>query len=94
MSQLNLDILDLSVFKSQLKAMNYESVNAYYLRFHRMLARQKKHIKDSEDKHIYNFIFVTRLKKNINAEVFCFFESLHIEDMKFNEVYKLTKCEK
>ena len=56
-----------------------------------MLACQKKHIKDLKDKHIYNFMFVAGLEKNINAEVLHLSESLHMENIKFNEVYELAK---
>jgi hypothetical protein len=68
-----------------------DSVNAYYSRFRRMLSRQKRTMKHSDDKYIYHYIFIAGLRLNINAEVLRLPESLKIEEMKFNEVLELAK---
>jgi hypothetical protein len=68
----------------QLRVMTQgkDSVYTYYARFRRTQARQKKHMKAPEDNHLYYFMFVAGLEKNINAEVFRMPESLRLEDMK------------
>ncbi|TMC16245.1 MAG: hypothetical protein E6J34_20320 [Chloroflexi bacterium] len=76
----------------QLRVMTQgnESVYAYYSRFRRAQARQKKRLRP-EDNHIYYFMFIAGLEKKINAEVFRMPESLKIEDMEFHEVLELAK---
>ena len=65
--------------------------NAYYARFRRVLARQKKRMKHSEDNYLYYFMFVARLEKSINAELFQLPEFLCLQDTEFHEVLELAK---
>ena len=44
-----------------------------------------------DDKHLCCFMFIARLKPNINVEVLRLPESLKMEDMKFNEVLESAK---
>jgi hypothetical protein len=69
-----------------------ESVNKYYGRFRQMLSRQRKTMKHTDDNHLYHYMFIAGLKRNINAEVLRLPESLKMEDMRFNEILELAKC--
>jgi|SRR5271154_5390578 len=51
-------------------------------------------MKHADDNHIYQYIFIAKLKKNINDEVLRLSKFLKIKNMKFNEVFELTKCAK
>ena len=68
-----------------------DSVNAYYERFHHMLIRQKKTMKYLNDQHLYHYIFIIKLKKNINIEILCLSESIRMKNMKFNKILELIK---
>jgi len=61
-----------------------ETVNAYE-RFHRMLEKQKKRVKNAEDNHIYHYMFIVGLDK-INGEVLRLPESLRIEDIEMRSL--------
>ena len=68
-----------------------DSVNAYYERFHHMLIRQKKTMKYLDDQYFYHYIFIVRLKKDINIEILCLSESIRMKNMKFNKILELIK---
>ena len=48
-------------------------------------------MKYTDDNHLYQYMFIAGLKRNINAEVLRLSESLKMKDMKFNEILELAK---
>jgi Retrotransposon gag protein len=78
---------------SQLHVMGQgkDSVDKYYARFHRMLGKQKKRMKNPEDNHIYYMMFVAGLDREVNREVLRRPEAIRIEDMQFHELFELAK---
>jgi hypothetical protein len=68
-----------------------EAVNVYYARFHKLLSTQKKRMAHLDDNHIYNFMFLDGLIKEIIAEVLRLPEARTIEDYTLTEVFELAK---
>ena len=68
-----------------------DSLNKYYGCFRRMLGHQRKPMRDPEEMHVYHYMFLAGLKKEVNGEVLRMPESLHMQDMKFSEVLELAK---
>src|SRR5579859_6115849 len=68
-----------------------ESVDVYYARFHKLLSIQKKRMTHLEDNHIYNFMFLNGLRKEITSKILSLPEARLVEDYSLTDVFEFAK---
>jgi hypothetical protein len=76
---------------SQLTQKSEETVDTYYTRFRRCVSTQMNRMKHPDDIHIYNFMFIEGLQKEIRAEVLHLPEARTIEELKLQDTLELAK---